>query len=303
MTAATDLQDPVFIVGGRRSGSSLLYRTLQKHSHFRPRIEHLVESKFFQHLPDAHRWDRTPPQAPYDFLMYDTEELDRFLATTRRWRLLRAPFAPVHRRLVSRPTPLWWWRLSGASRITQEYFAAAHRARGARRLLEKTPANFSHIDELLSTFPSARALYIARHPIDTYTSHLRRAREDESAAWAAIGAEEFVRYWTRATEFVLRASAEHGDRFRHLRYERFTAEPVDEFSSLCDFLDVPFEDGCVDEPAPDLTRHAPDPHLFGRIVTTTKDWRSWVDEGEASRMEDRLAEPMRAFGYERYTDA
>ncbi len=296
-----ELRDPVFIVGGRRSGSSLLYRTLQKHSAFRPRIEHLVESQFFMHLPEAHTWDGDPPHDIFDFLMFNRDELDRFLGATRRWRRIRSPLAPLHRRLVRRRIPVWWWRMSGGSAIAAAYFSAAHRARGAHRLLEKTPANFVHVDELLATFPSARTVYISRHPIDTFTSHLRRTHDDPTAGWAGIDADHFVRYWTNAARHVTRALDRHPDRFRLMRYESFTSDPVGEFRELCRYLGEPFEASCVEEREPDLDRHPADPHLFGEIVPTTKDWRSWVEETDAERIEHRLREPMRSLGYQPYT--
>jgi ABC-type polar amino acid transport system ATPase subunit len=40
---------PVFIVGEARSGTSVLYRTLQKHSSFRPKEINLVESKILSY--------------------------------------------------------------------------------------------------------------------------------------------------------------------------------------------------------------------------------------------------------------
>lgn len=294
-------KEPVFIVGGRRSGSSLLYRTLQKHSSFRPRIEHLVEAHFFEHLPEAHRWDDAMPQPLYNFMMYDAAELERFLSATARTRRRHGLAAPLHGRLRHRSAPTWWWRLSGGMHIAQAYFGAAHRARGAQRLLEKTPANFPHVDELLSAFPDGRAIYISRHPIDTYTSHLRRAADDPTAGWAALDREQFVRYWRRAVDHVERAVGSHRDRFRVIRYERFTAAPEVEFRALCSFLDEPFEPECIDEREPDMDRHPADPHLYGGIVPKTKEWEAWVDRADASWIEDRLVEPMRSLGYDRYT--
>lgn len=295
------LEDPVFIVGGRRSGSSLLYRTMQKHPTFRPQVEHLVEAHFFEHLPDAHRWDDDMAQPLFNFMMYDADELERFLTATARVRRLRGLAAPLHRRVHNRSTPMWWWRASGGMRIAQEYFAAAHRARGARRLLEKTPANFPHIDELLAAFPGGRAIYISRHPIDTYSSHLRRAADDPSASWAALDRERFVAYWTRAVGCVERAWGTHANRFRVIRYEEFTGDPEREFRDLCSFLGEPFDPDCIAERAPDMSRHPVDPHLYGDIVPKTKDWEAWVEPTDASWIEDRLEAPMGALGYDRYT--
>jgi hypothetical protein len=45
---------PVFVVGEARSGSSPLYRTLQKHPSFRPKApQKLVETRAFDHLRRA----------------------------------------------------------------------------------------------------------------------------------------------------------------------------------------------------------------------------------------------------------
>ena len=45
--------EPVFIVGEARSGTSILYRTLQQHPSFRPRTEDLTESNAMALTPRA----------------------------------------------------------------------------------------------------------------------------------------------------------------------------------------------------------------------------------------------------------
>jgi hypothetical protein len=75
--------------------------------------------------------------------------------------------------------------------------------RASQRVLEKTPRHVEHIDKLFHCFPKAQMLYIHRHPVDVYSSYVRRGQIDPKADWRGslwrISARNTV-----ATQFALR---------------------------------------------------------------------------------------------------
>lgn len=290
---------PVFIVGEARSGSTLLLHTLLKHPAFAPRRENLQESSFVVQAPDAGDFATSPPRNLHRFMLEDDTAWGDFLVSVRPlggW--LRAA-----RRLG--PADDWRWRLGPAELVARSYAFHAARARGCQRLLEKTPDHVHHIERLYRCFPRARLLYVYRHPVDVYTSYVRRGQVDPKASWARIGPEEFCDRHRTRTELALAAADRHRASFRLIRYEQLTATPEHELAGICDFLDEPCDPAVLLQPDPDPDRVAPwegSGHLYRGITTATKRWYDYCPREDAAIVEDRLSGLMGRLGYARYTD-
>lgn len=291
--------EPVFIVGEARSGSTLLLHTLLKHPAFVPRQENLQESSFVVQAPEAGDFATSPPRNLRRFMLEDDTAWGDFLASLQPiggW--LRAA-----RRLGHAED--WRWRLGPAELVARSYAFHAWRARGCQRLLEKTPDHVHHIERLYRCFPRARLLYVHRHPVDVYTSYVRRAQVDPKASWARIGPEEFCdRYRTR-TDLALAGARRHPTTFRLIRYEQLTATPAAELERICAFLDEPCHPNVLLQPDPDPDRVAPwerSGHLYRGITTATKRWDDYCSVEDAAVIEDRLSDLMGYLLYARYTD-
>src|SRR5918993_578669 len=191
VSRAMKAASPVFIVGEARSGTSLLYRTLQKHPSFRPHRQNLVETDAFSHLRRTFMFSRTYPDPLRRFMLEDEAAWRAFLRTIRPIRAVSAVWAPVN--YVLRDRVAWLWHANLHQLVLRAYFFYAWQARGCGRLLEKTPTNSLHLPRLVATFPRARFLYIHRHPVDVFTSYRRRAALDPQASWANIRLDEFCR--------------------------------------------------------------------------------------------------------------
>ncbi len=65
--------------------------------------------------------------------------------------------------------------------------------------------------------------------------------------------------------------------------------------------------GCSEKEAiyeknPDLSRWKPDPHLFGQIISKTKDWTDYVTLDEARYIEEELQSTMQRLDYCSYSN-
>lgn len=289
---------PVFIVGQPRSGTSILYRTLQKHSSFRPLEPNLVETEIFSHLRRTFIFGMSYPDSLIRFMLNNRTVYREFLDSIRIIRLVSALAVGVN--LVFRDRFDWLWYLNLNHLLLRSYFFYAARARGCRRLVEKTPTNIANIGRLWRAFPEAQFLYIYRHPVDVFSSYRRRAKADPAAAWAArITPTDFCRSYQAWAERAL----DWQDQRRNLhmiRYEDFTRHPAREFRTICEFLEEPFEPQAVREPNPDLNRWRGDPLLWGEIVPATKDWRDHMTAPEADVIQSRLSQVMGRLGYDPY---
>lgn len=289
--------EPVFIVGEARSGSTLLLHTLLKHPTFAPRRENLQESSFVVQAPAAATFEGSPPRNLRRFLLDDDDAWQDFLASIRHLR-------PWARAAAATPTVDLQWRLGPARLVARSFAYHAWRARGCERLLEKTPDHVLHVDRIYASFPRARLVYVHRHPVDVYSSYVRRGQVDPKAAWARIGPHEFCERHQHRTDEALRAAARRPDSFLLVRYERLTAEPEGELERICRFLDEPCDPAPLLAPDPDRHRVAHwegTRHLYQGITTDTKRWQDYCTADDASQVEILLADLMQRLGYERYT--
>jgi hypothetical protein len=280
---------PVFIVGAPRSGTSILYRTLLKHQSFAVDGEEalqLAESAILDSLPSAPRWKIPRPPRLWLYFLRDEVGYGSFLAEVDAITAGREPTPPNVK-------PPW------TAPVLEAFVRHGRETRSCRRLLEKTPTHIERADWLLESLPDARLIFIHRHPLDTYTSYLRRAQVDPNARWAALSVEQFGAVYRSHAHLATEFAARDPSRFLIVSYEAFTSDPATQTEEVCAFVGERFDPSLVEEPSPDLTRSANDPHLFGPITDTTKDWSDFVDVDTARRVEDETRPATDLWGYPR----
>jgi len=290
--------NPVFIVGEARSGTSILYRTLQKHSAFAPERQSLVETEMFAHLPRAFLFSPTYPDPWIKFLLENRQDWDRFLRSIRLPRVATAALAPLN--YLRRDRWGWLFHAGLGPAVLRSFVFHAMRARGCQRLVEKTPTNARHLDKLTAAFPQARLLYVYRHPVDVYSSYRRRAAVDPAGGWAGLDVRTFTERWTTSTAHVLSWLDSGRGNLLAIRYESFVNDPAAAFREICAFLDEPFEAEAVEETHPDTHRWPVDPHLWGAIVPRTKEWRDHISAEEAAIVQQLAGPIMQRLRYRPY---
>jgi hypothetical protein len=289
------LTAPVFIVGQARSGSSILYRVVQEHPRFLPAGGlNLTESHVMDAVataPDLAAVDSLRGFAGLDDRGWSALLADLQRVEARRRVLVRAP-----KRAVQRSVELWT-ALGGAATV-RTYLRHAARARGAARLVEKTPNHLPWGRHLAAAFPDARLVVISRHPVAAYASFRRRAAEDAEATWADLAPAVFAARWRADVTALAGLAASAGGRLRVERYEHLVSDP-DRFQR--DLFRWLGEDPLTELPAAvPANPHAPAseaPQLFGTVQDLGRDWTEHVDRGDAARLEDELAAPMALLGY------
>ena len=239
--------DPVFVVCPPRSGSSLLFETLQRS----PSLatiggeSHEVIEGIAALTPAQHDWS--------------SNRLDASDATDGVIAHLKERFAGRMRDRDGRPS------------------------RGPTRLLEKTPKNALRIPFLARAFPDARFVFLYRDPRETVSSMLDAWRSERfvtyrdlpgwdgppwslllTPGWRDLAGRplgELVSLqWSTTVDAMLDdLAALDVDQWCVASYDRLVAEPLTEIQRLCEFLDIEWDDELA-EPLPHSRHTLDSPH-------------------------------------------
>jgi hypothetical protein len=147
-------------------------------------------------------------------------------------------------------------------RLLQRELAAA----GKRILVNKTPNDVFIADEIARCWPDARFIYLLRHP-----GAIARSRHETRPQDSAERNAEMVLRYGNALEL---AKANHPGLV--VRYEDVTVDPRTQTQRICQFLDVPWEEGMLDYGRYD----------HGRMKPGLGDWKAKIKSGEV-----QVAEP------------
>ncbi len=220
--------EPVFVVGGPRSGTTLLSAMLAAHSTFDcgPETHFLSRWSRLAHRERARILD--PSDWPHRAVAYVTT-----------LQLGKQPIYPMYGLDVD--DIRGWLRARSPSLAVMLESLTAQRAErsGAPRWVEKTPRHLEVPELITETWPRARIVRIVRDPRDAAVSLTRvpfgtpslltnlsvLARMNEAAA-------DFYRRTSQATT---------------VRYEDLVAQPEEELRRICAFVGVDYEPAMVDD--------------------------------------------------------
>lgn len=126
-------------------------------------------------------------------------------------------------------------------------------------LTDKRPDNFLHVGLIKRLFPDAKIVHTVRDPMDNglsiYFAHLhpsmRYAQRLESIAHWYRQYERLMAHWR----------ALYGDDILDFSYDELVADPEPQVRGLLEFLDLPFEEACLE------------PHAVTGVVRTASSWQ------------------------------
>ena len=310
--------NPVFIVGAARSGTSILYRTLQRHSSFCPQkcqslpTVDLTESNIFKDPYSSYNVSFSSHQSALNYMLGTQEYYQKFLQQTsllqKKQRFL------VGKQAINKIIPLislgrqYIWLASGNDLLVQVFFYYAQQARGMGRILEKTPQHIYRLPEIKATFPKAKLLFMPRHPIDVYSSYRQRLKKElelntprADLKWLQISPQAFCLRYALCMHIAHQEKIKNPQRFFLITYEDFTKHTQTKLREILDFLDEPYEEACLLEDESQKPNWQADPKLFESIQNNNKKWQDFVSKTEANWIENQLEKTMQKLNYQRYT--
>jgi hypothetical protein len=313
----TNENNHVFIVGLPRTGTSIMYRTIQRLPNFRLEKLNLHETAIFRDQNIA--FDSTGPYYPglsgYFFKerdMYESflESVKEYTNKLKRGRSFNRYALKITScdNFLSRSLPYLWllltkliWQHSNKKKIIIEYFNHAQKSRQSKRLVEKTPHHYLHAHQIVWTFPNSRILWMIRHPVDIITSSIKRAKIDKKYKnyWNAGNFCKEFRKSFYCYDFYKRR---YKDNMLMIKYEDFVNDPVTKLKNICTFLQEPYSGDSLLLDKNETFKWKPDPHLSSGIVNKTeKNWQDHLSLKDAGKIETSLQDLMGQYGFDFYS--
>ncbi len=281
------MNEPIFILGASRSGTTMLRLMLNAH----PNIAVPGEQSYFVSLPvQADSWE-APDLSPTAYEQFVTDYLERKSTT-----LPGLDIPSVRASILQSSLPQ---NLRRPYEITLYAWA---RSQGKSRWGEKTPTNFFFVDVIDDMFPEARYIHLVRDPRAVVHSMNRFIRCGDDTV---INATNWCEYIERGADLLEQTVPK--ERRLTLFYENVTAAPKEAAQRLCDFVEEPFDPDMLSfyETADDYMHPASD--TLGGDKTLTRPvsdhasqpkWVKGMSKDQIALVESTCKKDMERYGYE-----
>ncbi len=222
-------QDPIFVVGFPRSGTTLLQSLLFT----QPGIVSYPENHFFHSIL---RYVTTNEEG---YVRCDClSDVLKQIVERVEVQFCEADIRSLYERCLRQAlTPKLLFELIVAYRVQTQPIPHSY------RWLDKTPTNIYHLPQIIEWYPGAQIVNIIRNPIAAIHSRRTKFTGYAQARGIQIGSvTKLANEWRRAVcsyeEFV----ASYPDRILSVRYEDLVANHINGLRYICDFLGIAFDE-------------------------------------------------------------
>jgi hypothetical protein len=287
-------QDPIFIVGYPRSGTTLLQRLLAA----QPGIYTFPETHFFCVIEKKILWGEDRESVPPGSLAAVFENLINKMEL----QLTVAEQADLRRQAAEGKLSSKTLFEFIVDRCLRELHPGIENVPGWR-WLEKTPNHAHFLERIIAMYPDAQVLHILRHPVPAIYSRKLKFPFNRDTP---VG--ELARRWSRMLLDVERFQDAHPERIFSLRYEDLVRDMDGQMQGVAGFLNRAFDHGilaamklekkCNAEAfiLPSETWKRED--LCLDMGPTNGKYRGLVPAADVAAIEAIVREPMRRHGYE-----
>jgi hypothetical protein len=238
-------QQPVFIMGPERSGTSLLFQQVSNHPAFCDFSHATVETFCF-----VKPWLLLEPAGPenYEMRVYlgqkNLEAFQQSIAPLiERNNMLTGEGMPVP--YLHQPNRAEIWFERRYKHVVRAFFYHSWKNLGEKRLVEKTPAHIRCATEIVGAFPKAKLLICTRDPAEIIASHKKRyqkeielgkSADDPSIAWLSHSTLDYLKYFRNINNKINRLVDAPEISAMVVPYGKLTSEPNVMLERIFDFL-------------------------------------------------------------------
>jgi tetratricopeptide (TPR) repeat protein len=127
--------------------------------------------------------------------------------------------------------------------LGERYLAEANPC-ASRYFVDKLPFNYLYLGLIRRALPEAKVIVVDREPLDACYAMYKTLFEDAYPFTYDLG--ELARYYAAYSRLIRHWTGLFGPELHRLSYEALVANPALELGRLLDFLDLPWEDDCLD---------------------------------------------------------
>lgn len=278
-------EEPIFLVGHPRSGTTWVYDILTAH----PQVAGVLESWIFTSSAGLAPLFRPEQWVPR--LLERQQEIDGGRSIGLSQMVTREELAAEVRKLTGRLL---------ARKLRPEH----------RFVVEKTPSPYTALEVVTEVFPGARFVHVMRDGRDVAVS-LRAAARTWNPGWRTFaGGRGLARYRAvlrsaRSWEATVRSTRNFGrrlgDRYFETRYEEIKGTPVRSIQAIFDFCRIPYDEALIRHivSVTDFSRHAATGEDRFRRRGEVGDWRGRFSRVDALAFEAGSRGTLVDTGYER----
>ncbi|HEY9197912.1 MAG TPA: sulfotransferase [Gammaproteobacteria bacterium] len=286
-----DLQRPIFVVGTPRSGTTLMAKILNRHSHiFMPGETHFFLDIYAQRgqlgeLPDKDAAAKVLSRLATLYRRYnepaDQQRIDQILANPALSERMRAA-------------------LDGYRNAFSTFMEIQTEVEKKSRWGNNAPKDLFYVDDVLEFYPDAYFIVCIRDPRDFLKSY--------SGKWKVTAESEADRlkrlYHPVVTSMLWKASMRRvmairskvsRDRLIEIPYEALVSEPEPVLRRICAFLGEVFEPEMLNVTFSNSSDQSAQPGIYAASVAS---WKAQLSAEEVWIAQKLAGAEMRAFGYE-----
>lgn len=238
-------QQPVFIMGPERSGTSLLFQQVSNHPAFCDFTHATVETFCF-----VKPWLLLEPAGPENYEM-------RVYLGQKNLHAFQESIAPLIQRnamltengmavpYLNQPNRQEIWFERRYKHVNRAFFYSSWKHLGEKRLVEKTPAHIRCTEEIIGAFPNAKLLICTRDPAEIIASHKKRFKkeielgksyDDPSIAWLSHSTLDYLKYFRNIDTKISKLVDDRNVSAMVVPYGKLTSEPELMLSQIFEFL-------------------------------------------------------------------
>lgn len=281
MNEKNKLFKPIFIVGYRRSGTTLLRNILNGHSE----LAIVSESHFIAYFYDnIDLYGDLNDDSNLETLLTD-------IISTKRYKG-RQLSTIVNRELISRMDR----RNLGS--VLEVLYDQYKKKNNANVWGDKTPYFLYRIPMLIDLFPNCRIIHIIRDP--------RAALLSQQKKFAEFNVIKYARKWINGIESFEKAKMIlEVNQYFEIKYEDLVSNPVISLQNICDFLLISYESSMLNFYKNQImdVNHATS-ELFQKPITDAHIhiWQQELKESEIQKIEAEAFGYLKKFGYQALYD-
>jgi hypothetical protein len=200
---------PIFIAGPDRSGTTLLYALLASH----PNISMVRRTNFWRWF--YHRYGD----------LHEEANFERLLDSMLRYKRIQ-PLNPDGERIRRE----FWQGEPSYGRVFALFQQHNAERIGKPRWGDKSLHTEHFIEEVLAEFPNAKFIHMSRDPRDRYASVRKRFGKDTPRLGAATGR------WLSSMRLAERNKQKYPENYMIVRFEDLAAKPEEASRKICDFI-------------------------------------------------------------------